>query len=317
MNKIAVIIPYYGRLPVYFPFFLKSLKGRCFDVLFITDLAVPFDSPDNFIHIKMSFQDIKERVKNDFWGNDCGIFSEIDQYSHKKLCDLKPMYGYLFQDILEKYNYEYWGFGDCDLIYGRNLDGFIEDKIKNGYDVISLCKHWISGSFCLIKNSLQCRDLFKHSRDYRKIISSRTHYAFDECGYWHGELASGKMSLIESCQNFEHFTYVCETAANAKEMLYFHEDIVKESLLPNEIICYDSGKLSVSNPKSCTEIPLFHYIIVKQRSYFFFSNWNIIPDCFYIDNMGFYSPFMMKFRKVFRIFRWCNGACKALKRRLS
>lgn len=34
-----------------------------------------------------------------------------------KLCDFKPAYGFLFPEIIKRY--DFWGHGDIDVVYGN------------------------------------------------------------------------------------------------------------------------------------------------------------------------------------------------------
>ena len=288
-----------------------------FDILFISDIDIKYNTPSNFIPIKKTFNDIKERIRERFTEISSNNFCEIENFPVKKLCDLKPMYGFLFQDLLTQY--KYWGFGDCDLIYGRKLNYLLNQLHQKNYDVISFRKKWISGSLCILRNDFTCRNLFRQSKDYKKIITEKEHFAFDECGYWHGELESEKISLEDSCRDFMHFTYVCEMAAANGRIQYYHDDIAKEILYSDEMIAWEKEKLfldSTQNFSSRNEIAYFHYILVKQRSFFFFPKWSNVPDSFFIDNTGFYTKHMLYFKKLIRLFRWQKGAFKALRKRL-
>lgn len=60
-NHIVLIIPYFGRLPTYFGTYLASLKGKRFDVLWVSDLPVA-EHPDNFKIVKMTFNELKTRI---------------------------------------------------------------------------------------------------------------------------------------------------------------------------------------------------------------------------------------------------------------
>ena len=70
-----------------------------------------------------------------------------------KLCDYKPIYGYVLYEQIKQY--EYWGYCDCDLIWG-NLYPFIEPLIEKNYD-----KVFASGHLTLYRNTQENNELFR------------------------------------------------------------------------------------------------------------------------------------------------------------
>lgn len=94
-----------------------------------------------------------------------------------KLCDLKPAYGLIFHDYLK--DYDFWGYGDIDLIYGRIFD-FISDKKLNEYDIISNHSDFIAGHFCLLRNKPEITRLFMKGGYYKKAFLQSNYTGFDE-----------------------------------------------------------------------------------------------------------------------------------------
>ncbi len=77
------------------------------------------------------------------------VFSiQVSVSSPYKLCDFKPMYGILFQEYIR--DYEFWAFGDMDLVYG-DLTHFLTPLMREN-DVVSCRKGWVSGSLCVLRN---------------------------------------------------------------------------------------------------------------------------------------------------------------------
>ena len=54
----------------------------------------------------------------------------INLRSPYKLCDLKPAYGYIFNNLLK--DFDYWGYSDLDLLFG-NLDELLKKINDNNY----------------------------------------------------------------------------------------------------------------------------------------------------------------------------------------
>lgn len=62
MKKCCFIIPYFGKLPNYFPVFLKSCKENLeFNWLLLTDDKSSYDYPPNFEVIYINFEELKKK----------------------------------------------------------------------------------------------------------------------------------------------------------------------------------------------------------------------------------------------------------------
>lgn len=172
-NKVAIIIPYFGKLPNTFTVWLKSANANSkFDFLIFTDDKdyYKFDNKPNVKFIYITFLEFKAKIQN---------YVDFDICLDKpyKLCDYRPIYGLALQEFLN--GYDFWGFGDIDLVYG-NLEHFINDHILNEYD-----KVYDLGHLTLLRNIPECNELwkFKHNLTaYRYDEGWRTPYSchFDE-----------------------------------------------------------------------------------------------------------------------------------------
>ena len=170
MKKCAFIIPYYGRLPQYFPIFLRSCgKNVDFDWLVFTDDHTAYDYPANVHVYYETFADMQRRVSQSF-----PFHPELK--TPYKLCDLKPMYGYLFAEYLA--GYRFWGYCDCDIIFG-NLSKFITEDMLSRYDKI-----FPLGHLSLMRNTEENNRRFMLPLDgeplYRKVLQSDNIFTFDE-----------------------------------------------------------------------------------------------------------------------------------------
>lgn len=168
--KYAIIIPYFGKWPVWFDLYLKSAReNECIDFYFFTDCPLPQNIYGNIFFFKYSWDDycnlVSDRLKITF-------SSKLPPY---KLCDLKPFYGVIHEDILSKY--DYWGYGDIDLVYGDLNRTLL--KYAVGKDIVSTHGDRLSGHFCLIKNGSLNKKCFSIKRWQERLESSR-HYGLDE-----------------------------------------------------------------------------------------------------------------------------------------
>lgn len=170
MNRCAIILPYYGKFPNYFQLFLNSCAANDdFDWLIFTDDRTQYDYPVN-VHVRYeTFADMQTRVRDAF------DFHPVIEQPYK-LCDLKPMYGYLFEQYLA--GYEFWGHCDCDLIFG-DLSKFITDELLSTYDKI-----FPVGHLSLYRNTEENNRRFMLELDgrliYREVLTSSRGYTFDE-----------------------------------------------------------------------------------------------------------------------------------------
>lgn len=171
MSKLIVIIPYFGTLPPMFKFWLSSAKNNpTIDFLFITDC--PIANEVNIRVVKMSFSDLRTEIQS------CFDF-KVSLDTPYKLCDYKPAYGYIFHEYIE--TYDFWGFGDIDLVYG-DLRLFLTNEVLRKYDVIS---GW--GHLTFYRNNDSCNSFFMEEHEgfqyYRDVYQNPKNCAFDE--YWH------------------------------------------------------------------------------------------------------------------------------------
>jgi hypothetical protein len=127
MRSIALVIPYFGKLPSSFSYWLASAKWNpTIDFLLWTDDRTPFDYPPNVKVRYCSFGEIKAKAQR------CFDFEISLDFSYK-LCDYKPAYGLIFEEELK--GYDFWGHCDIDLVWG-NLRRFITEKVLEENDKI-------------------------------------------------------------------------------------------------------------------------------------------------------------------------------------
>lgn len=168
--KIIIIIPYFGSWPCWFDFFIESCKyNPKINWLFYTDCGEPNNKADNIKMVHCHFDEYKKIVSESL-----GIIFNPD--SAYKLCDIKPAYGFIHESEIQ--GYDFWGFGDIDVIYG-NLQNYITEEMLK-YNLISFHGHRVSGHLCLLKNTEEMRNAFKRHKGWEKIFSNKNHHAFDE-----------------------------------------------------------------------------------------------------------------------------------------
>ena len=170
MKKCCFIIPYFGHFNNYFPLFLKSCGyNKDFNWLIITDDVTEYNYPENVKVIYKSFSETVSFMQSKF-SCSCNILRLY------KLCDLKPMYGYIFEDYLNEY--KFWGYCDTDTVMG-NLGKFLTDDFLSKYDKI-----FCLGHMTIYKNTPDNNRVFmseyKGTKLYEKVLKNPLNCWFDE-----------------------------------------------------------------------------------------------------------------------------------------
>ena len=175
INRIVLIISYIGEYPWYFPYFLHSCSyNTTVDFLIFSDNRTPnLDFPANVKIVSYSIETFKADAAKT-------LGFEVSIEAGYKLCDFKPAYGYIFSDIISEY--DFWGYCDVDVIFG-NIRSFMTDELLNEYDIISSRHDYLTGCFSLYRNTPFFRELFKQSKDYRKVFTNPRNFFFDETNF--------------------------------------------------------------------------------------------------------------------------------------
>jgi len=166
MSTIAIIIPFFGEWPHWIELFFDSCRRNCsIDFLFYTDCEIPpyKESETNNLHFtEISFTDYCQMVSKRI-----GLqFAPNNPY---KLCDLKPFLGYIHERDIQ--NFDFWGWGDLDLIWG-NIRDFYTEHLLQQYDIISTHADRLSGHLTLIRNNKYYRNIAFKIRNWKTFLSS-------------------------------------------------------------------------------------------------------------------------------------------------
>lgn len=174
--SIVLVIPYFGKLPSWFPLFLISAgKSKKIDFILFTDDTTQFDYPSNFKVYNFTFDAFKAIFKSKL--------GKAIYFNHPyKVCEYKSCYGHVLSDYIS--DYDFWGHCDIDLIFG-DIDGFLDQIVLEDYDRI-----FTYGHFSLYKNNDKVNQAFqlklnpKFPSLFRFSFVSRTSYVcnFDEVG---------------------------------------------------------------------------------------------------------------------------------------
>lgn len=170
-NKVAQIIPYFGKWPEWIELYMYSCgHNPMVDFIFYTDCPLPKHLYENTKFHQCSFGEYRELV-----GNRLGIDYNIK--SAYKLTDLKPFLGVIHEEELK--DYDFWGFGDIDLIYG-DLSMLVNEKNLAKYDLLTTHNYHIAGHFTLCRNNDHYRNLCFKIKNWRQGLVENVHHGYDE-----------------------------------------------------------------------------------------------------------------------------------------
>ena len=311
MKKIRLIIPYFGKLLKFFPYFLLTAKrNQKIDFLIYTDQNVDqFEvlNADNIEFKTLSFDDLRKKVQSKF-------DFEISLKTPYKLCDYRGAYGLIFEEELKEY--DYWGFCDTDVLLG-DIYQFLE---KHSFFENDYARYGLFGHLQIFKNSQEVNHVFMSGRglnyrlDYHNVFTNEQTFIFDE--------ADGIQKIFEK-SNFKqlqdkffhdidisHFSFR-EYGENEPKRYYFWSE--KNGLESIEI---KDSKLVVKHPlyahfqKRTIECPEFEVV----DSFYVIPNRLVVGDKISIQeiekvtNNRFYWEYVKStFLKKFKREKWTLG----------
>jgi hypothetical protein len=165
------VVTWFGSLPKWLPYFLASCEANpTFNWLLATDQEIVLPTPQNVRVLQQPKREFEDRVSN--------ILDVKYNFSYGyKLCDLKPVYGHIYQEELTNFNF--WGYCDLDVIFGR-LDQFISKDLLGENDVITSLDRIVAGHFTLLRNTDFYRTLYRKCDHFCQKLCSPHYEVFDE-----------------------------------------------------------------------------------------------------------------------------------------
>ena len=274
MQRIILITTYIGDYPWYFPYFLHSCRyNPTVDFLVFTDNNVPgLDLPANVKIIPYSLEQFKADAAN-VLGFDVAVESGY------KISDFKPAYGTIFSGFIR--DYDFWGHCDSDVIFG-NIRLFMTDELLSAYDLISARHDYLTGFFTLYRNTRFMRELFKQSKDYRKVFTSPRQFLFDETNFAFESFEKGiHYSQIQT--EIESMTHLVMRLREENRLKAYFEFQVLEGLAGNML--WNKGRLIYRRE---FEAMLYHMISFKRKYSEPVDLYRKIPDEFRIGKKKIY-----------------------------
>ncbi len=264
MNKVCFLIVWFGKWPSFFDLFLNSCSYQTgIDFYFISDNVLPNNVSKNVKWKYMSLTDFNAIAS--YRTN-----AKINVARGYKICDLKPAWCHIFEDVLLEY--EYVGYCDIDLVFGDILS-FIEPLTSGKVDLYTVTDAYCSGATTLFRNTPEMRVLYRKAKSWQMIFEDSENYAFDEM-LLPSKRDSGYDTFSDVVKN--------EELTNGLKVYWGH-DIMLE-IRPISVIVYDKGHVHYCDK----EWIAFHYVIAKNKIFWTFPKWKEIPSLYLIGKYGFY-----------------------------
>ncbi len=279
MKSVILIIPYLGKWPLWFDAHLVSIaQNPSINWLFITDCEIPNEFPQNVRFVTTSLESLKTKINN-VLGMDVPL-------SPRKLCDLRPAYGELFQEYIS--GYDFWGFCDVDIIWG-NIRRYVTETILSNYDIFSSRKEAIAGHFTILRNNAAINSLYLSIPAYKEMLSIDKLMRMDE----------------------EAFTVLLNNDEMRLKYRIWWEDYLMnndngkahQEYYLDKWLWKDGKMLELKNGKPINEVMYLHFINWKRRMKCSEIKYQDQPQQFYISYTGMHYKKHSDFTKTLNEFR--------------
>jgi hypothetical protein len=209
--------------------------------------------------------------------------------SGRKLCDLKPTYGEVFADLLE--GYDFWGFMDLDLVWGRISD-FWDDDALDRHDILATREDHLTGHCTILRNTADINGLFRKVPFHRELLSDPNHYGFDETTTLRDGGKNPKPEPIDFAWAEANgvrprfFDAVRHEADTGKVRLHMRHCINEDD--PRRArdlrLHWRDGKLT--DERLRRDVMYHHLLFAKHAPFFRMAAWDSLPEEFWITRQG-------------------------------
>ncbi|MFD2550392.1 DUF6625 family protein [Bizionia sediminis] len=263
MKTILLIIPYFGKWPIWFDAYLVSVAANpSVNWLCPTDCDIPEKHPENIRFLPTTLAVLNKHINT--------VVDTQVPLSPRKLCDLKPAYADIFADEIKEY--DFWGFCDMDIIWG-DIRKFITDGMLKDYDIISSRKENISGHFNIFRNTKLINTLYKQLPNYKGRFEIPEFQWTDEI------VLSNFIKYDPAFKALNLRVYWSRVLCNQENGMDSHQEYYLDRWL------WRDGQML--NTKSQEEIMYLHFI-----------NWKRTLSHSEIDYLGAMKPFYISYTRM-------------------
>lgn len=171
--NITVIVAHFGGVPAWFPLWAQRARSNPkvdFNLFCDTSIPQAYRARNIIIH-DLSLPGFNELPSVQALG--------LKLQEPYKLCDFRPAFGTIFSDIIS--SYDYWGWGDLDVIYG-DIIGCLGVQFGK-YDYIASGWNGASGPLAFLRNTAKVNNLFREIVDYRRKMNDPSPHGLDETDF--------------------------------------------------------------------------------------------------------------------------------------
>jgi hypothetical protein len=188
-GKAVLILPYFGTFGPWVPLYLHSLANQqTLDLLLLADTKPP-ELPHNVRWVEMTFDQLRALAIEK-------LGTPVRLHRIRNLCDVRPAYGLVFAEFID--GYDYWGFGDEDVLYG-DLDAMLAPHLDGTADLVVPGVTGKSGHLTLVKNAPRTNELAMKDPAYKDVLVSHEHWAYDETSWrWGTDISSFHKIVTEA-----------------------------------------------------------------------------------------------------------------------
>lgn len=269
MKKIALISFMFGKLPEYLPIWLYTCeKNPEVQFFVLTDDTYKGTLPANVSIIPTELEDLRQKISEK-------VGFDVNLPWGYKLCDYRPAYGIIFEDLLK--DFDFWGHCDMDILWG-NMAHFLTEEKLNNYDRI-----YSLGALSIYRNTEEVNNWFRTLdtgpyNNYKYVFTEPDVHWFDE---WGPENSRGTSEIIKYNKKRFFLDFECFDINGMKGKFEHALRGADFNKYPNLYVKYDNGCTTVNSGN--TEI--------KEVLYTHFSKRNIklpeqIKEPFYLVSPG-------------------------------
>lgn len=236
MENICIICCYFGELPQYIEFWVKSCSYNSHISFILVTNQELNRIPKNLKIINMSIYEFNNLASNK-------LNLDIKINNAYKLCDFKPAYGKIFEDYIKEY--DFWGYCDIDVVFG-DIRKFITDEVlKENTIILNL------GHLTILKNSEYNKYLYTKKGSiysYKEVFTNKANFAFDEMSGMHLIMKNEKIQpyldipIADIDKRYRRYRlYNIKNYEN--QLFYFDNGIFRsfldeKNIIQNEEYCY-------------------------------------------------------------------------------
>lgn len=201
MHRIAFLIPYFGNWPEWMSLYIDSIeRNNTVDFHFITDCDTTISNASNIHFHKTTFKKYVNHAQQK-------LNVPINISNPYKICDLRPFFGIIHEDIIN--DYDFFGWTDVDLLFG-DIRSFYTDEILSKYDVLSSHTIRLAGHCALLRNTEEYRNIGYKIYNWQEALKNPNFVGIDEHGmtnalcmtFWDKVSEKTKISWISSLFNW-------------------------------------------------------------------------------------------------------------------